>query len=121
MEAELARIIEEKYQFSLVGKVLTKKTIHGPTFKDTIRALWGGQEGMQVLDIGFNLFHYVSRISNSIAHQVAHRDPGAYGSKIPICASYIQQCCTSGGSLGSGRINGVSMAPQFNHPFHTIY
>ncbi|GAA0182091.1 hypothetical protein LIER_42294 [Lithospermum erythrorhizon] len=51
--------VEERYQFSLVGRVLTKKKFHVQTFKDTVRNLWGVQEGVQVLDMGTNLFHFV--------------------------------------------------------------
>ncbi|GAA0153891.1 hypothetical protein LIER_12021 [Lithospermum erythrorhizon] len=49
--------VEDKYQFSLVAKVFTMRRFHLPTFKDTIKTLWGGQEGIQVLDMGSNLFH----------------------------------------------------------------
>ncbi|GAA0165635.1 hypothetical protein LIER_40026 [Lithospermum erythrorhizon] len=51
----------------LVGKVLTKKKFHVQTFKDTVRALWGGQEGMQVLDMGFKLFHFIFNDATEMA------------------------------------------------------
>ncbi|GAA0139920.1 hypothetical protein LIER_01373 [Lithospermum erythrorhizon] len=38
-------IVEEKYQFSLIGRVLTKKKFHVQIFKDTVRSLWGRGSG----------------------------------------------------------------------------
>ncbi|GAA0162515.1 hypothetical protein LIER_18592 [Lithospermum erythrorhizon] len=51
--------VEEKYQYSLVVKVLSKRRFHVQTLKDTIRGLWGGSEGVQVLDMGGSLFHVI--------------------------------------------------------------
>ncbi|GAA0168168.1 hypothetical protein LIER_22942 [Lithospermum erythrorhizon] len=51
--------VEERFQFSVIGRVLTQKKFHVPTLKDTVRALWGGEEGVQILDMGSNLFHFV--------------------------------------------------------------
>ncbi|GAA0176902.1 hypothetical protein LIER_29628 [Lithospermum erythrorhizon] len=51
--------VEEKYQYCLVVKVLMKRRFHVPTFKNTIRALWGGHEGLQVLGMGTNIFHII--------------------------------------------------------------
>ncbi|GAA0161733.1 hypothetical protein LIER_17980 [Lithospermum erythrorhizon] len=51
--------VEEKFQYNLIGRVHTNRRYHVQTFKHTIRALWGGQDGspIQILDMGFNLFH----------------------------------------------------------------
>ncbi|GAA0141564.1 hypothetical protein LIER_02683 [Lithospermum erythrorhizon] len=51
--------VEEKYQFSLIVRVLMKRRFHIQTFKDTICTLWGGQEGIQILDIGMTLFQVI--------------------------------------------------------------
>ncbi|GAA0161529.1 hypothetical protein LIER_39249 [Lithospermum erythrorhizon] len=51
--------VEEKFQFSLVAKVLTNRKFHFQTFKDTLKSLCGGSSSLQVLDMGMNVFHVV--------------------------------------------------------------
>ncbi|GAA0155212.1 hypothetical protein LIER_12989 [Lithospermum erythrorhizon] len=67
--------VEEKYQFSLVGRVLTKRRFHVQTFKETMRALWGGHEGivgficaMEGRDTGIpNCVEYSSMFGTNLA------------------------------------------------------
>ncbi|GAA0184783.1 hypothetical protein LIER_32071 [Lithospermum erythrorhizon] len=65
--------VEERFQFSLVAKVLTKQRFHIQTLKDTLRNLWGGEDGVQVLDMGVNLFHVIfveeSRMMRVLQHE----------------------------------------------------
>ncbi|GAA0176101.1 hypothetical protein LIER_29156 [Lithospermum erythrorhizon] len=66
--------VEERFQFSLVAKVLTKQHFHIQTLKDTLRNLWGGEDGVQVLGMGVNLFHVIiveeSRMMRVLQHEL---------------------------------------------------
>lgn len=60
---------------SLVGKLLTKRGFSRATLKDTMRKVWGSPEGLQVVGVGDNLFHF--RFSNEMDLQrVVNGVPG---------------------------------------------
>ncbi|KAF7138411.1 hypothetical protein RHSIM_Rhsim07G0182900 [Rhododendron simsii] len=43
---------------SLVGKLLTKRGFSRAALKDTMWKVWGSPEGLQVVDVEDNLFHF---------------------------------------------------------------
>ncbi|KAH7854377.1 hypothetical protein Vadar_013096 [Vaccinium darrowii] len=49
---------------SLVGKLLTKRSFNRAALKDTLRRAWGAPEGLRMVDVGENLFHF--RFSNEV-------------------------------------------------------
>lgn len=49
---------------SLVGKLLTKRAFSRAALKDTMRKVWGSPEGLRMVDVGDNLFHF--RFSNEM-------------------------------------------------------
>lgn len=49
---------------SLVGKLLTKRGFSRAALKDTMRKVWGSPEGLRMVDVGENLFHF--RFSNEM-------------------------------------------------------
>lgn len=43
---------------SLVGKLLSKRSFSKAALKDTMRKVWGQNEGLKILEVGDNLFHF---------------------------------------------------------------
>ncbi|XP_058180206.1 uncharacterized protein At4g02000-like [Rhododendron vialii] len=43
---------------SLVGKLLTRRGFSRAALKDTMRKVWGSPDGLRVVDVGDNLFHF---------------------------------------------------------------
>ncbi|KAE9462817.1 hypothetical protein C3L33_05275, partial [Rhododendron williamsianum] len=52
-----ARAIEA-CAFSLVGKLLSRRSFSKAALKETMRKVWGLAEGLRILDVGDNLFHF---------------------------------------------------------------
>lgn len=42
----------------VVGKLLTKRGFSRAALKDTMRKVWGSPEGLRMVDVGENLFHF---------------------------------------------------------------
>ncbi|KAH7841895.1 hypothetical protein Vadar_013209 [Vaccinium darrowii] len=62
---------------SLVGKLLTKRGFSRAALKDTMRKVWGSPEGLRMVDVGENLFHF--RFVNEMDLQrVVNGDPWCF-------------------------------------------
>ncbi|GAA0176386.1 hypothetical protein LIER_29390 [Lithospermum erythrorhizon] len=51
--------VEEKFQYSLIGKLLTTRKFSVRLFKNSLNALWRRQYQLQIIDMGGNLFHFI--------------------------------------------------------------
>lgn len=48
----------EACAFSLVGKLHSRRSFSKAALKETMRKVWGLAEGLRILDVGDNLFHF---------------------------------------------------------------
>lgn len=57
----------ESYALSLIRKFLTCKPFNKKAAQDTLRRAWGMDEGMQIVDVGLNLFQFKFKFKTELS------------------------------------------------------
>lgn len=71
-EEEDANVLQA--QRTLVGKVLTDRSLNRGAIKQILSKAWGDPEGLQISDMGMNLFMFIFKTKEE-AHEVIRKGP----------------------------------------------
>ncbi|KAH7863008.1 hypothetical protein Vadar_012099 [Vaccinium darrowii] len=83
LEPEVHQRALERCSFSLVGKVLTHKSVNSVALKDTMKKVWGVKDEVSIIDVESNLFLF--RFSSEVhMHRVIAEGPWSFDNQLRI-------------------------------------